>query len=69
MCEANEYVLKWSRDLKKYDFIYDYYIRNGFIKIIIHKDDPPLKIHHPDDLYSRFNNFIDHTEIYTEFYI
>ena len=64
LCEANEHVLKWSRDLKKYDFIHEYYIRNGFIKIIVNKDDPPIKIHHPDDLYSRFNNFIDHTEIY-----
>ena len=64
LCEANEHVLKWSRDLKKYDFIHDYYIRNGFIKIIVHKDDPPIKIHHPDNLYSRFNNFIDHAEIY-----
>ena len=64
LCESNETVLKWSRDLKKHNFIYDYYIRNGYIKIITKKDEKPLKINHPDVLYNMFDDFIDHIGIY-----
>lgn len=64
LCESNETVLKWSRELKKHNYIYDYYIRNGYIKIVINKDEKPKKIHHPHELYKMFDDFIDHIGIY-----
>ena len=34
LCEANETVIKYCGKLKQTGKIHDYYLRNGFIKII-----------------------------------
>ena len=45
--------------------INDYYIRNGFVKIINKVGERPLKIYHPDILYNHFINFYDHENVET----
>ena len=44
-------VLKECTQLQHYSLIDKYFIRNGFLKIIIHNDDRPIKIKHPDNLF------------------
>ena len=63
LCDSNESVLKECRQLKKYNQIHEYYIRNGFVKVIMKKDDRPIKIRHPDDLYDMFDDYYDHLDI------
>ena len=46
LCPANEQILIDCKNLKHLGFIYDFYIRNGCIKIIINEGDNPKKIKH-----------------------
>ena len=64
LCEANETVIRWCRDLKNYDIIYDYFTRNGFVKVVVDKGDRPIKINHPDILCDKFSNYFDHLDLY-----
>ena len=59
LCESNKNVYNECFNLKKKGFIEEYYIRNGFVKVIIKNGDKPKKIHHPDDLYYYFKEFYD----------
>ena len=63
LCESNERVNNWCRELKKYGFLHDYYVRNGFIKIIINEGDFPIKIHHPDELFHKFQEYFDYIDV------
>ena len=63
LCESNERVFNWCRELQKYDMIDEFYTRNGFIKIIINKGDRPIKIIHPDDLFHLFQEYFDYLDI------
>ena len=63
LCESNERVFNWCRELQKYDMIDEYYTRNGFIKIIINKGDKPIKIIHPDDLFHHFQEYFDYIDL------
>ena len=60
----NECVLKECIQLQHYGLIDKYFIRNGFLKIIIHNNDRPIKIKHPDDLFFLFNDFYKYGELY-----
>ena len=64
LCESNERVLRWCRELKNYDIIYDYFIRNGYVKIVKCQGNRPIKIKHPDDLYDKFYNYFDHLDLF-----
>ena len=64
LCEANKQVYRECYDLKKYGLIKDYYIRNGFVKIII-EGNFPIKIQHPDDLYYYFEDYYECNQLYT----
>ena len=63
LCDSNERVFNWCRELKKYGLLNDYFVRNGFIKIVIDEGDKPMKIHHPDDLFHKFQDYFDHIDI------
>ena len=64
LCESNKQVYYECYDLKKYGFIKDFYIRNGFVKII--RDGYfPTKIHHPDDLHYYFEDYFECKQLYT----
>ena len=64
LCESNESVLRWCRELKNYDIIYDYFTRNGYVKIVKERGNRPVKIHHPDDLFNKFYNYFDHIDLF-----
>ena len=55
LCEANEMVVHSCRKLKQSGRIHEYYIRNGFVKIIIEEGNRSKKIHHPHDLFQQFD--------------
>ena len=57
LCAANEKVLMDCNNLKHVGFIHDFYIRNGFIKIIINQGDTPKKIDHINILKETFTTF------------
>ena len=57
LCESNETVLRLCRDLKNNVFLHDYFIRNGFVKIITQAGDRPTKIRHPDILREKFDEY------------
>ena len=59
LCSSNEEIIKVCFKLKKHGVIQDYYIRNGFVKLIKKEGERPFKIHHPDILYDNFSNFSD----------
>ena len=66
LCPTNEKILKNSAELKKYGLINDYYIRNGFIKIVISENDSPIKICHLDQLKELFKDFFLAEELYPQ---
>ena len=59
LCTANEETLRDCIKLKRNGLIKEYYIRNGFIKIIKIEGDKSIKIYHPDSLYEHFVDFYD----------
>ena len=59
LCDANEEVLRSCKLLKENNIIYDYYLRNGFVKIIVNQGNRPFKIHHPELLEEKFSDFFD----------
>ena len=65
LCDANQKVVRECFKLKKYGQINDYYMRNGFVKVINKVGDRPLKIYYPDILYNHFINFYDHENVET----
>ena len=65
LCNSNKKVYNECFDLKKYGLITDYFIRNGFVKIIKNGDYRKIKIKHPDDLYYYFEDYYKCNELYT----
>ena len=64
LCENNERVFNWCRELNNHNMLHEYYIRNGFVKIVINKGDKPIKIHHPDELFHYFQEYFDYIDLY-----
>ena len=60
LCRANEEIIKECSMLKYKNVLSDYFIRNGFVKIITNEGDKPFKIFHPDILYDKFSDFYNH---------
>ena len=60
LTECNESVYKECVQLAKYEIIDSYYIRNGFVKVVVNVGDRPIKIYHTASLDDRFKNFYDH---------
>ena len=59
LTDNNETVLKECINLEKYGLIKSYYIRNGFVKIIIADGDKPFKIIGSQILYDKFKDYYD----------
>ena len=57
LCMANEDILKDCFKLKKDKLIHEYYLRNGFVKIIKNEGNRPIKIIHPSMLIDIFSDF------------
>ena len=58
LTECNESVLKECFQLVKYEYNESYYIRNGFVKIVVNAGDRPIKIYHTIHLHDIFKNYI-----------
>ena len=63
LCASNKKVYDKCFDLKKYGLITDFYIRNGFVKIV-KNDNRIIKIQHPDDLYFYFKEYYECNDLY-----
>ena len=59
LCDANEEVLRSCKLLKENNIIHDYYLRNGFVKLIVKEGNRPFKIIHPELLEEKFSEFFD----------
>ena len=58
MCDANETAIQYCNKLKQSGHIQDYYLRNGFVKIILGEGDKQQKkIRHPEDLFNQFEDY------------
>ena len=57
ICSANDQSLKECNKLKRNGIIKDFYMRNGFVKVIKKEGDKPIKIYHPDILFDHFEDF------------
>ena len=66
LCPSNENILSHCYDLKKYGLIHEYYIRNGFIKIVKTEEDQPTKIHHISQLKELFKDFYMAEDLYQQ---
>ena len=64
LCDSNKKIYDKCFDLKKYGHIEDYYIRNGFVKVIKKTGNKPIKLQHPDDLRYHFQDFYDCNDLY-----
>ena len=63
LCDSNKKVYDECYNLKKYGLITDFYIRNGFVKIV--KDGKsPIKIQHQEDLYFYFHDYYECNQLY-----
>ena len=54
LCESNETTIRYCGKLKQSGKIHNFFLRNGFVKIIEAEGEKPKKIHHPDDLFQQF---------------
>ena len=55
LCSKNDESLRICKRLKSERKISDYYIRNGFVKVVVRENGRPEKIKHPDILRQRFD--------------
>ena len=54
LCSRNEETLKLCYELKDNGDIHDFFIRNGFLKVIETEGDNPVRINHPQELRNMF---------------
>ena len=47
-------IAKW---MQENGIIHNYFIRNGYVKIIIDEDDDSIRIKHPDIIRRKFSEF------------
>ena len=55
--------------LKNAGFISNYFLRDGFVKIIQNVDDNPKKIRHLNDIKNKFPDFYNEMNIYDNLYM
>ena len=56
LCSKNEESLRIGQWLKQEHKIHDYFLRNGFVKVVAEEHGRPQKILHPDLLRKKFEN-------------
>ena len=55
LCSKNEESMRICKWLSQQHKIHDYYLRNGFVKIVVVENGRPEKIKHPDLLRKKFD--------------
>ena len=69
LCSSNKKILHECSRLKNAGFISNYFLRNGFVKIIQNVDDNPKKIRHLNDIKNKFPDFYNELNIYDNLYM
>ena len=59
VCAKNEDTLKMTEWLSAEGLIYKYYMRNGYVKIVVDEGDKPYKLKHPQSLREKFDYIPD----------
>ena len=54
LCAMNEEALRICKWLSEQNVIHHYYLRNGFVKVIVEEGDNPVRIVHPEYLWDKF---------------
>ena len=54
LCKSNNDVLHMGKWLQENGYIKSYFLRNGFVKIVVNEGDQPVKVNHPQLLRDRF---------------
>lgn len=67
LCENNNNIIKMCKELLYYEFIKDYKVIRGSIRITKPNNTKQYKIIHPEDLHKIFNNFYDYDGLYLNF--
>ena len=65
LTKSNEKNLKECQNLYRHEVIQNYYIRNGFMKIVINQGDKAIKIIHQDILDNLFADFYEYDNLYS----
>ena len=55
LASLNQEALKISEYLEKEGIIEKFYLRNGFVKVVVSENDNPVRVNHPDLLREMFN--------------
>ena len=64
LCESNEEVIKMCKELHNYEFIKEYKVLRGSIRVTKPNETKQYKINHPDNLYKIFKDFYDYDNLY-----
>ena len=59
LCAKNEETLKMAEWLSAEGLIHRYFMRNGFVKIVVDEGDKPYKLKHPQSLRDKFEYIPD----------
>ena len=54
LAALNQEAVRICEHLQESGQIHKYFLRNGFVKIVINEQDSPLRVNHPDVLWSKF---------------
>ena len=65
LTKSNEKILKECQNLYTQELIQNYYIRNGFLKIVINTGDKAIKVVHQDILDNLFAEYYEYDNLYS----
>ena len=55
LAHLNHEALKICKHLQEKEEIHEYFLRNGFVKVIVHEGESPHKVRHPEILRKKFD--------------
>ena len=64
LCKTNEKILKLCKRLYVYEFLEEYYVANGSIRIKTFDHYKHIKIKHPEQLLEKFKDYFDYDDLY-----
>ena len=64
LCKTNEKILKLCKQLYDSEFLEEYYVINGSIRIKTFDYYRHIKIKHPEQLYEKFKDYFDYDDLY-----
>ena len=64
LCKANEENIKLCKQLVQFEFLQDYKVINGSVRIKKFDYYKFIKVKHPQELYDMFKDFFDYDNLY-----